>query len=323
VLRDDRDRVVPDERRPTGDELVENGADGVKIAPRVGGPPQCLLGRHVRDGPDHHPFLCDPRAVECDGEPEVTEPHASVLVQVDVPRLQVPVDDPAGVGVLERTAELVADPGRFVDRQPVLGCFPDPILEVPSTHVLGDQIELFPVLAHVVDRDDVGVVAETAHRLRLPLDPQPCVRVEPLGLDDRERYVPVETGVPRQVDALLRALAEEALHLVPPRGVGGWQLGFRGGHPGSGSSGLRQARPAPVAEGAIGCVGPVAGRADPRQWFSTARAKGGVGRILTLAGQTVHGAPGYGGAVFYTGERRGPGHLSGRDARGVMSGTSA
>ena len=57
-----------------------------------------------------------------------------------------------------------------------------------------------------------GVVAEAAHRLRLAPHAHEAVGVEAVGLDQREGDVAVELGVVREVDALLRALAEERAH---------------------------------------------------------------------------------------------------------------
>jgi hypothetical protein len=94
----------------------------------------------------------------------------------------------------------------------------------PSTsaaHELAHEIRLALLLADVVDRDDVGVVAEPAHGLSLALDAEEALVVEPIGLDQGEGHLPVELRVVGQVDALLAALAEEALDLVAAVAEGG------------------------------------------------------------------------------------------------------
>ena len=87
-------------------------------------------------------------------------------------------------------------------------------LDVAAAHQLGDDVRRAALLADVEDRDDVGVRAEAAHRLRLARDALAPDVVEAVGLDQRERDVAVEQLVVREEDALLAALAEEAAHGV-------------------------------------------------------------------------------------------------------------
>src|SRR5262249_22630411 len=70
--------------------------------------------------------------------------------------------------------------------------------------------------AHGEEGDHVGVIAEPRHRTRFPVDARHRRLVEPLGADDGERDLAVETEVGGQVDALLAALAEDAGDLVTP-----------------------------------------------------------------------------------------------------------
>src|SRR5687768_14154435 len=64
------------------------------------------------------------------------------------------------------------------------------------------------------------VRAEAAHRLRLAHDALAARRIEPVGLDQRERDVPVQRLVMREKDLLLPALAQEPAHVVPPADEG-------------------------------------------------------------------------------------------------------
>ena len=87
-------------------------------------------------------------------------------------------------------------------------------VEVAAAHVLRDDVRLsFPrtIVADVEDGDDVRVVAEAAHRLRLALDAGEAGFVQAFGLDDGDGDVAVELRVVGEVDALAAALAEEAL----------------------------------------------------------------------------------------------------------------
>src|SRR5207244_4335202 len=104
------------------------------------------------------------------------------------------------------------------DRKAALRSALDAALDVAAGHVAGDDEELSGLLAHVVDRDDVGVVAQASHRLRLAAHAQEPRLVEALRVEQRHRDLAIEQRVAREVDALLRAAAEEALDAVAPRG---------------------------------------------------------------------------------------------------------
>ena len=156
------------------------------------------------------------------GEAEVAELRRAVVGEPDVAGLEVAVDHAARVGVLEGLAELrrrCAAPRRR--RAGWRSAASKRALEVAAGHVLAHDEELAVRLADVVDGDDVRVVAEAAHRLGLAPHAHAAGLVEALGLDQREGDVAVEPLVAGQVDALLGALAEEALHLVAAGGEGG------------------------------------------------------------------------------------------------------
>ncbi len=130
------------------------------------------------------------------------------------------MDDRPCVRVLEGDADLLGDAQGFLDGQAMLRRLAQAALEVAARHVLAHDVELPALLADVVDGDDVGVVAEPAHRLRLAPHAREPRLVEALGLDQGEGHVAVELRVVGQVDALLAALAEEALDLVAAGGEG-------------------------------------------------------------------------------------------------------
>ena len=69
-----------------------------------------------------------------------------------------------------------------------------------------------------MDRDDVRVIAEARHGLRLARDAPPPGFVQPVGFDDRERDVSCQPGVVRQVDTFARSFAEEAPDLIAAGG---------------------------------------------------------------------------------------------------------
>src|SRR5262249_14939791 len=81
--------------------------------------------------------------------------------------------------------------------------------DVAARHQLAHDVGLAVVLADVVHGDDVRMVAEARHRLRLVANPGTAGIIETLRLDERDRDLAVEASVVRQVHAFLAALAEE------------------------------------------------------------------------------------------------------------------
>ncbi len=118
-------------------------------------------------------------------------------------------------------ADLVGDAQHLLQVELVLRCLLDDTLHVAAAHQLRDYVGLALLLAEVMDGNDVGVGAETPHRLSLTLDSLAGGVVEALGLDQGEGDIAVELGVVGQVDALLATLAQEALDLVAAGG-GRW-----------------------------------------------------------------------------------------------------
>ncbi len=220
VLADDRDAVVPDEGRSPGQHLVEHHTQRVEVGARCDVPSHRLLGRHVGGGADDGALLGEPRAIQRERQTEIAQHRRTVLGEPDIPRLEIAVDDRPCVRVLEGDADLLGDAQGFLDGQAMLRRLAQAALEVAARHVLAHDVELRALLAHVVDGDDVGLVAEPSHRLRLaPYAREPRL-VETLGLDEGEGHVASDQRVVCQVDPLLAALAEKALHPVAAGGEG-------------------------------------------------------------------------------------------------------
>jgi hypothetical protein len=137
----------------------------------------------------------------------------SVVVQPDVGRLQVAVNDPAGVRVLEGAADVGGDPDRALHREPAaLGRHQ--ALDVAAGHVLADDEGIAVLLAGIENRDDVLMVSELAHRFSLALRPRLDGRGDPLGVEQCHGDLRARGRVLRQVDPLAATLAEEALDPV-------------------------------------------------------------------------------------------------------------
>jgi hypothetical protein len=207
VLADDRDGVVARERWLAGEHLVEQGAQRVEIALRAGGITESLLWREVGDRPDQR-SAADPRAGLGCRQAEVSETGVAVVVDPDIRRLQVAVDDVAGVGVLECVGHVRGDFDGARDLEtPTRGS--EQSLDVPARHVATDDEGVAVVLAGVQHRDHVRAVAELAHRLGLPAGPGLDPGTDTLGVEECEGHLNAVRGVVREVDALAAALSQE------------------------------------------------------------------------------------------------------------------
>ena len=130
--------------------------------------------------------------------------------------------------------------------------------QVAAADVLADDVGRPVLLAGVEHADDVRVLAELAHRLRLAPRAREHGLLDPLGLEDGDRDLAIAVlGIVRLVDALAAAAPEELLDRVAPDRlpVGCRLLG----------SLLRplglERRPAGVAEARFGTIDVAAGRA--------------------------------------------------------------
>jgi hypothetical protein len=157
---DDRLRRRTRERRLTREHLVQHAAQRVHVAPgRDLALAHRLLGAHVGRGAEAHAGLghagapVRPRGGERDAE--VGHERAAV-VQQDVLGLDVPVDHPMPMRVVERVGHLTGDPHRVVHRKLLL---PDePRAEALALDERHD-VEHHPCgLARVEQAEDVGVL---------------------------------------------------------------------------------------------------------------------------------------------------------------------
>src|SRR5262249_34258674 len=209
MLADHRQGVVAGERRPARHHLVEQCPERVEVTPRVGRAAERLLRSHVEGGAKHHPGHREPRAIERGGEPEVAELRNTPRCEPHVPRLDVAVHDAVAMCVLERLAHLLGDRVRAVERQTMGGGTAQEGFHVAVRHELGHDVRMAVLLTDVVHGNDVGMVTEARHCLRIVANPGTTGVIETFGLDERDRDLAVEASVVREVHALLAALAEE------------------------------------------------------------------------------------------------------------------
>ena len=305
MLGYDSDRIVADEGRPAGDHLVKHAPQRIEIANRARLAAHRLLRRHVASRAHHHPGHGEATAVQRDGEPEVTDLRRAVLAQPDIPGLEVAVDNPACVRVLQCLGYLVGHAQRLPEGQAVVSGLLQQAGQISSRHVLRDDVRLrapaqIVLFADVEDGDDVRMVAEATHGLCLPAHACKTGLVQTLGLDQRKRYVAVQLRVMRQVNSLARTLAQETLDLVSPRGERGGQVdGWLRGRSARDRLGSRRRRgrgraagAARIAEAGAGSQLSAATAAARLQGRAARVAKSGVFAVLVVTGLTEHFSPG-------------------------------
>ena len=193
--------------------------------------PEKLLRRHVRRRPrerarsSHQRFielcrlralvLVDPFAVAL-RQPEVEHAHQPIVAEHGVVGLEVAVHQAGPVGCGEPCPGLLE---HLEHRLPV----PRRLEPLPHRLALDElhrDVQTLVVLAHVVDRDDVGVV-ETRHRLGLALHPSARLgrhrALGPHASHELDRDLPVELRIegrvhdphPAGADAIDHAMAAD------------------------------------------------------------------------------------------------------------------
>ncbi len=165
VLVGHGDRAVADEGRPAGEQLIEHAAGGVDVRAGVDGLAARLLGGEVLRGPDdgrglrHGVGGVGDRA----GDAEVHHLHVAGRGEHHVARLDVAVDDPGAVAVVERRQHAAGDLQRTLGED--LASLAHDVAQRAALHALHHDVGLGhagPVgghlLARVVGRHDRGVV---------------------------------------------------------------------------------------------------------------------------------------------------------------------
>ena len=135
------------------------------------------------------------------GDPEVGEIRVAVLGEEDILRLHVAVDDPATVGVVERTGDRREDGDHLRSLEAArLALGVEMLVEIAAIDVLHHQIDMPIMLADIVNGQDMGVL-QSRHRARLALETLGIVRLvrQRRGQDlDRDR--PLEDRIEGAID---------------------------------------------------------------------------------------------------------------------------
>ena len=153
-----------------GDGLDQHEAERVHVGPPVDHLALGLLRRRVPGRAEHGALGLGPgRLGQRPGEAEVGDAQAAVVAEEQVGRLHVPVDEAAPVGVVEGPGGLEAEEQRL--GRGAAQALVEQVPEAAAAQVLGDEVRGAPVVAPVVDGEDVRVVQG---RRRLGLGPEPA-----------------------------------------------------------------------------------------------------------------------------------------------------
>ena len=151
VLDRDGNGAVALKGQPVGQKLIEDDAGAVNVRARIDAVALCLLRRNIVDGAQR--FLRERlRRVGKTGDAEVSHLNASVPQYHNVLRLNVTVDDAAGMRVAEPLHDLSNKMERFTPVE--LTALFHVLLERDPVDELHDDVFRFAA-GHVVDRDNI------------------------------------------------------------------------------------------------------------------------------------------------------------------------
>jgi len=243
---DDLLRRRPRVRRVPREHLVQHARQRVHV--RASGEilvRRRLLRAHVVRGPQAHPRFGHPpprRGAHRQRDPEVRH-HRAAVVQQDVLRLDVPVDHPVPVRVVQRVRHLPGDAHSLLHPQL---CLP--------VQLVAERLA-FDVRHHVEQEAVGGPRVEERKNMRV-LKLRGCGDLlhealgaqdgSQLGLQDLDGHLPVVAEIFREVDRGHAALAELGVHRVPPP-EGGVEAGDAIRHQAGTASVILCARPPNVS----------------------------------------------------------------------------
>ena len=192
-----------------GQHMVKCAAERVDVAPRIDRVRvPGLFGRDIIKGADRRPVASHPIVVaEVDGQAEVGQLGDPVVRDKDVVRVDVAVDQPFALGVLQTEGHLPDEPRGVARGQRAR--LADHLADVLPLNVLHHEVTFTGRLALIVNPHEVLVLKLGAdHRLAVEPGDRPRV-VHPLRREDLERHPTVQLRVPREVDPTHPPLADQ------------------------------------------------------------------------------------------------------------------
>ena len=129
---------------------------------------RALFGAHVRGRPHRHAGDRETLRLHDLGDTEIRDDGPAILVQHDIGRLDIAVNDAVAVGVPERVTNLGQDGLHHRDRQ--RADLVDDRVESPPLDVLHDEVQDLLALLDGVNGDDVRMT-QRCGRARLALEP--------------------------------------------------------------------------------------------------------------------------------------------------------
>ena len=135
----------------------------------------------------------------------------AIAREPEISRLQVAVDDPQRVGVLEGTTGFGGNSQRLACRKLAVYLAAEARRQIPARHVLADDEQVDSVLDHVVDRNQVRVVTQSTHGLGLTTHSRAPFGVEPLAFDHADGNITPQASVSSQIDPFLRAFTDQMI----------------------------------------------------------------------------------------------------------------
>ncbi len=204
-----RSRAVAAQDLEEDDSQAEDVASLIDLTAEAEG----LFGAHVGRRADHRSIVGQARIqVRAPGQPEVDQARAAKVVNEHVGWLDVAVEHPLAMRMIDRVCQVAKGPGGRGRIEPML--VPIPVQRPPAHEMEGHPASSVRKPG-VVHGHDVGVV-EPGGRSSLAEEPlhHPFVGVG--LLENLEGHIAIEPGVKRQEDLSETAIPQPFPQLKPP-----------------------------------------------------------------------------------------------------------
>ena len=194
------------------EHLIHDDAQGIEIGPEIDPAALGLLRGNIVHRAQGFPGQGTLGRGHT-GNAKVGHLYAAVLEDHDIVGLDVPVDDPAAVGMLQRLGDLRGKMQRLPPvENPLLLHI---LLERNAVNQLHHDVVQIVGVRHVIDIDDIGM-REHGDGLGLGMEPAAELGVlRQLILEDLDGHQPVQTMAPGLIDHGHAAGADDLENLIP------------------------------------------------------------------------------------------------------------